>query len=94
MLRMFFSAAIKEEITQFDQIDIIFDTYKKNSLKAATQKSVTSELEKKLKIICNNQRTGMLFFKQTKSCTGTCTFIKAYLPCIELCRSNGDSELN
>ena len=36
-----FPAAIMKLITKFDQVDIIFDTYKKNrknSLKAATQK--------------------------------------------------------
>ena len=58
-----FSAAIRKQITKFDRVDIIFDTYKKYSLKAATQKSEARELEEKLKITRNHQTTGMLFFE-------------------------------
>ena len=42
-----FSAAIRKEITKFDRVDIIFDTYKNNSLKVATRKKEVNELKTK-----------------------------------------------
>ena len=44
-----FSAAIRKEITKFDRIEIIFDTFKKNSLKAATRKKRGKGIRKKVK---------------------------------------------
>ena len=43
-----FSAAVRKEITKFDRIGIIFDTYKKNSLKAATRKKRYKGIRRKV----------------------------------------------
>ena len=43
-----FPAAIRKEIIKFDRVDIIFDTYKKSSLKAATGKKCGKGIKRKV----------------------------------------------
>ena len=43
-----FSAAFRKEITKFDRVDIIFDTCKKYSLKAATRKKRGKGIRRKV----------------------------------------------
>ena len=56
-----FAAAIKKELIKFDRVDIVFDRYKKDSLKATTRKKRGKGIRRKVEKHPNHQRTGMLF---------------------------------
>ena len=64
-----FSAAIRKEITKFDRVDIIFDTYKKYSLKAATRKKRGKGIRRKVENNSQppNNRNAFLRIDENKS---------------------------